>query len=281
MEKKMFWVVPTVVLGFTIFFTSCQSTEPINAASETISATANDESQVSTTSDAVVSAADQYTPNFNSSGMRVKSEISEKISDSVTITVDRPDAQTFPKVVTIDYGTEGFVGKRGNILKGKMIVTISNKMDIVGSTKTITFDNFSVNGNALNGAKVITYKGNDSWTINANDTLTRTDGTVVTWSTERTRSRIDDNQTPLIKWDDTFAITGSASGVNAKGKAYTMTIDEANPLIIGGGYPHFTKGKMTITTETKTIYMDYGDGTKDNLATLTLNGKVKLITLKK
>ena len=281
MEKKMFWVVPTVVLGFTIFFTSCQSTEPINTANETISTTANDESQVSTTSDAVVSAADQYTPNFNSSGMRVKSEIAEKISDSVTITVDRPDAQTFPKVVTIDYGTAGFVGKRGNILKGKMIVTISNKMDIVGSTKTITFDNFSVNGNALNGAKVITYKGNDSWTINANDTLTRTDGTVVTWSTERTRSRIDDNQTPLIKWDDTFAITGSASGVNAKGKAYTMTIDEANPLIIGGGYPHFTQGKLTITTETKTIYMDYGDGTKDNIATLTLNGKVKLITLKK
>jgi hypothetical protein len=281
MEKKMFWVVPAVVLAFTIFGTSCQSTEPTNAASETITATANDESQVSATSDAVVSAAEQYTPSFSTSGLRVKSDMAEKISDSVSITVDRPDAQTFPKVVTIDYGTAGFVGKRGNILKGKMIVTISNNMDVVGSTKTITFDNFSVNGNALNGAKVITYKGNDSWTISANDTLTRVDGTVVTWSTERTRTRIDDNQTPLIKWDDTFAITGSSSGVNAKGKAYTMTIDEANPLIIGGGYPFFTKGKLTITTETKTIYLDYGNGTKDDLATVTVNGKVKVITLKK
>lgn len=281
MEKKMFWVMPAVVLAFTIFGTSCQSTEPSHASSETITATANDEAQVSATSDAVVNAADQFTTSYNSNGLKVKSEISENISDSVSISVDRPDGQTFPKVITIDYGTSGFVGKRGNILKGKMIVTISNNIDVVGSTKTITFDNFTINGNALNGAKVITFKGNDSWIISANDTLTRVDGTVVTWSTERTRTRIDDNQTPLIKWDDTFAITGSSSGVNAKGKAYTMTIDDANPLIIGGGYPHFTKGKSVITTETRTIYMDYGNGEKDDLATVSAKGKVKVITLKK
>ena len=281
MEKKNFWVMPAVVLSFAFFTTACQDNEPRNASSEAMTATAGDEAQVSTTSDAVVSAADQYTPNFEASGMKVKGEVSATESDSVIVTVDRPDALSFPKVVTIDYGSTGFTGKRGNIFKGKLIVTISNKMDIVGSTKTITFENFSINGNTLNGAKVITYKGEDSWTISANDTLTRADGTLVTWSTERTRTRLDDNQTPDIKWDDNFAITGSASGVNAKGKAYTMTIDDANPLIIGGGYPHFTKGKVTITSDTKHISMDYGDGTKDDQATVTVHGKTKQITLKK
>jgi hypothetical protein len=228
----------------------------------------------------VVNAADQYIPNFTGAA-QVKSSVSEVTSDSVTVTVDKPDGTTFPKTVTIDYGTSGVTGKRGNVLKGKMVVTISDKMNVVGSTKTIKFVDFSINGNALAGSKKIIFNGNASWSIIATDTITRTDGTVVTWTTERTRTRIDDNETPLIKWDDTFSIIGSSTGLNAKGKAYTMTIDGNNPLIIGGLYPFFTKGTVIITSETKTVIMDYGDGTKDALATVTVHGKTKTINLRK
>jgi hypothetical protein len=280
MEKRIFWVVPAVVLCFAIFTSSCQNNDPNTAASDAITATASDEAQVSATNDEVVNATDQYVPSFGTAA-KVMSSISQLIPDSVIVTVDKPDSISFPKVVTIDYGTTGVTGKRGNILKGKIIVTISNKMSIIGSTKTIKFVDFSVNGNTLTGSKTITFNGNASWSISAKDTINRTDGTVITWSTERTRTRIDDNQTPLIKWDDTYAITGSSSGVNAKGKAYTMTIDANNPLIIGGLCPYFTKGSMIITSEAKTILLDFGDGTKDALATVTVDGKTKTITLKK
>lgn len=280
MEKRNFWVVPAVVLGFAIFTSSCQTTDPSNTSSDAITATASDEAQVSATNDEVVNATDQYVPSFGTA-TKVKSSISQLVPDSVIVTVDKPDSISFPKVITIDYGTTGIIGKRGNLLKGKMMVTISNKMNVIGSTKTIKFVDFSVNGNTLTGSKVITFNGNASWSISAKDTINRTDGTVVTWSTERTRTRIDDNQTPLIKWDDSFSITGSSSGVNAKGKAYTMTIDANNPLIIGGLCPYFTKGTMTITSETKTVLMDFGDGTKDALATVTVDGKTKTINLRK
>lgn len=279
MEKRNFWVVPAVVLGFAIFTSSCQTTDPSTTSSDAITATASDEAQVSATNDEVLNATDQYVPSFGTAN-RVKSSISELIPDSVIVTVDKPDSINYPKIISIDFGT-GVTGKCGNLLKGKMIVSISKKMNLIGSTKTIKFVDFSVNGNALTGSKVITFNGDASWSISAKDTISRTDGTVVTWSTERTRTRIDDNQTPLIKWDDTFAITGSATGINAKGKAYTMTIDANNPLIIGGLYPYFTKGTMTITSETKTVLMDFGDGTKDALATVAVDGNTKTINLKK
>ena len=280
MEKRNLWVIPAVVLGFAFFTSSCQTTDPSTTSSEAITATASDEAQVSATNDEVVNATDQYIQSFGTAS-KVKSSISEIVPDSVIVTVDKPDSISFPKVITIDFGTTGITGKRGNLLKGKMIVTISNKMTLIGSTKTIKFVDFSVNGNTLTGSKIITYNGNDSWSISAKDTINRTDGTVVTWSTERTRTRIDDNQTPNIKWDDTFAITGGSTGVNAKGKAYTMTIDANNPLIIGGMFPFFTKGSVIITSETKTVLMDFGDGKKDALATVTVDGKTKTINLKK
>ena len=282
MEKRNLWVIPTVVFGFALLMTSCQQNEPTTAASaEVISTTAVDEAQAAAVSNEVVASADQFTPSFTSASSKVKSEVSDVSSESVTITVDRPDATTFPKVVTVDYGTTGFTGKRGNVLKGKMIITVSNKMNVPGATRTITFDNFSVNGNSIKGAKVITCNNDSSWTVVANDSIIKTDGTVITWNSERTRTRLSDNQTPQIPWDDTYAITGSSNGTNAKGIAYTMTIDSTNPLIIEGAFPFFTKGQVTITTEAKTVLVDYGNGTKDALATATCDGKTKTINLRK
>jgi hypothetical protein len=60
-----------------------------------------------------------------------------------------------------------------------------------------------------------------------------------------------------------------------------MVIQDSNPLIVNGNYPYFTKGSVVITTDSKTVLVDYGDGTKDNKATATVNGVTKEFTLKK
>lgn len=281
MEKRNLWVVPAVVLSFAFFTSSCQSTDPNAASAEVMNTTAGDVAQVSANSDAVVNAANQYVPNFSGTAAKVQSDAPSGLRDSIHITIDRPDAVTYPKVVVIDYGTTGVVGKRGNILKGKMTVTISGKMELIGSTKTITLDNFSVNGNSITGTKVITNIGNGSWTVNATDTITRADGSVVTCTTQRTRTKIANDSTSIGKDDESFAITGTSTGVNAKGVAFTMTIDAANPLIINDECPFFVKGKVTITTENRTMFLDYGNGANDALATATVDGKTKIINLKK
>jgi hypothetical protein len=104
---------------------------------------------------------------------------------------------------------------------------------------------------------------------------------LVTWNSNRTRTRISNGGTPLDPTDDEFSITGGSEGLNAKGVHYIMAISANNPLIAYNNYPHFVQGSVTMTTEKRSALMDYGDGTKDNLATVTINGVTKTITLKK
>lgn len=287
MQKMKFLSMLLIALGFGLLGTSCTQSDTDAATTLTLSATATDEAQAAGISDDITNEVDNYvtTAAFTNTAAGVKSMFVDTEATGPTITVDKKDSVNFPKTIIIDYGTTGITGKRNNTLKGKIIVVVSNKMWIANSNRTITFENFSVNDNAITGKKILTFKGlnadkNPYWTISVNDTTTRTDGTKVIWNSERTRVKLNGNGTPYIYWDDNYSITGSSNGINARGKAYTIVIDDANPLLIGGGYRYFTKGTLTITSESKTAVIDYGDGTKDNKATVTVNGVSKEINLK-
>lgn len=288
MKTRKLLPILAVVFGLTAFTTSCTQIENITASTEAIAITAGDEAQAATLSDDITNEVDNYvnTSSFIGYLSAVRAVSAAEQATGPTITVDKKDSVNFPKTITIDYGTTGITGKRGNILKGKIIVVVSNKMWIANSSRTITFVDFSINDNAIRGYKNLTYKGlnadkNPYWTISVKDTMDRADKSTIIWNSERTRTRIDNNNTSLIFWDDHYSITGTSNGVNAKGIAYTMVIDNANPLIIGGLWPFFTKGTVTITTENKTAIIDYGDGTLDNKATVNVNGVTKEITLRK
>lgn len=282
MRKRQFLAMLAIATGFVFWGTSCTA-DFASATDSALATTATDEAQAATLNDEVINEADQYVNvTANAGYMAVKSV---ETTSQPTITISVKDSVTFPKTIVIDFGTTGFTGKRGNILKGKLIVEISDRLWKANSSKKITFENFYVNDKKISGSKTVTNKGLNAsnhpyWTISVSDTITRTDGTQITWNSERTRERIDNGGTPLILADDKYSITGSSNGINAKGKIYTMTIEESNPLIIFNNYPHFVQGAVTITSETKTAVLDYGNGTKDNKATVTINGTTKNITLK-
>ncbi|MDD4991415.1 MAG: hypothetical protein PHR83_04200 [Paludibacter sp.] len=283
-----------VALSFGLSTLVSCTTDLASGADSTLTATAVDESQASSVSDQVVSSADDYLNNLDASGYQAvngalnsapqKTSI-KIVVDSVTITVDRVGLNDYPKNICIDFGT-GVTVKRGNVLKGKIYITVTGKMSVANSSRTFQFSDFYINDNAVKGTKVVTYMGLNAdskpyWTISASDTITRSNGTQVIWNSQRVRTRIDNNDTPLIYSDDNYAITGSSSGINAKGVAYTMTIQDSNPLINSRDYKYFTKGTLIITTENRTAVIDYGNGTKDNIATITINGVTKEFTMKR
>jgi hypothetical protein len=283
-------VLAMIAISFSLIsFVACTKTDEFSGTDASIAETATDEAQASSVNDQVISTADDYVNASDLTGFQ-KVSASQEISgvttaDSVIVTIDKTGLTVFPKKITIDFGTTGFTDKRGNVLKGILTINVSNRMTIAGSTRKFEFTNFYVNDNLIKGSKTVTFNGEvsgiPSWSIAAKDTITRTDGTVVTWNSNRTRSRINNNGTPLIYWDDTYAISGSSNGVNAKGVAYTMEIDAAKPLTIIGGWKYFVSGAVIITTEKRTALLDYGNGTKDAIATVTINGVTKEITLKK
>jgi hypothetical protein len=269
--------------GFAFFGTSCTSDNNVTTDSS-LTLTATDEAQAAAISDVVISQSDVYVNTLASNGysgaMAVKGTAE---GTGPVITIDKPDSTRFPKVITIDFGTTGYINDRNDTLQGKIIITISDKLWKSGATKTINLINFYVNGNNIKGVKTITNNGlnaakNPSMTETVSDTIIRVDKSIIIRNAARTRERISDNGTPKNFRDDEFSITGSTSGVNAKGVAYTVEI--TSPIIEYNNFKFFVKGTVTTTTQNRTAILDYGDGTRDNIATLTINGVTKTIKLR-
>jgi hypothetical protein len=285
MKKQNFLSLLVIAAGFTFFGTSCTTTTESNAATDAaLTTTATDEAQAASLSDVVINVADANINTLAANGYSIPQAVKGIFDSSVmTITIDKPDSTNFPKIITIDYGTTGYIDSRNDTLKGKIFVTISGKLWKSGSTKTIRTVDFYVNDNNIKGVKVITDNGlnaakDPSMTEDVSDTIILVDKSTIIRNSTRTRVRIDDNGTPKIFWDDKFSITGSTTGINAKGVAYTVEI--TNPLIIYNNYKFFVQGTISTTTQSRTAILDYGDGTKDNKATLTINGVTKNIKLK-
>ena len=108
--------------------------------------------------------------------------------------------------------------------------------------------------------------------------LINSQGVSMTWSSARNREWINGLNTPLNWQDDEYVITGTASGTNFEGNSFLATITHGLHIKY---CPYITKGTFELTPSGKpTRTFDYGDGTCDAFATLTVNGKTFNITLR-
>ena len=296
MKRVNLLAILAISFSLTSFVACTLTPEQSVGTDEALSVTAQDEAQSANLSDIAVATTDEYVNSFDAAGFQTVSAaqnvngIAAIDSGKVVITVDKTGITVFPKKICVDFGT-GVVDKRGNTLKGKIYVTISNRMGVTGSTRKLEYYEFFINDNQLKGSKTVTYLGSNrqvtdnvvtetpSWSISVKDTIVRTDGTKLIWNSERVRTRISNNATPLLYWDDVYSITGTANGVNAKGTAYTVEITK--PLILKGGWKFFVEGTVLTTSDKRTAVLDYGNGDKDEKATLKINGVTKDINLRK
>ena len=285
MRKKNLFAMLIITFGVAAITSSCTQAVSDVASSAALTSTSTDEAQGASISDAVVNLADANVNTLAANGYTLPMAV-KGIADLnyPIITVDKPDSLSFPKTVTIDYGTAGYITDSNDTLQGKIVITISNKLWKAGATKTIRLVDFYVNGNNDIGLKTITNNGlnaakNPSMSVVASDTIIRVDKSTIIRNASRTRERISDNGTPKLFFDDEFSTTGSSAGMNAKGVAYTVEI--TNPLISYNNFKFFVKGTVKTTTQNRTAVLDYGDGTKDNKATLTINDVTKNIILRK
>ena len=281
MKKKNLFTTLLIICTLLLSFSSCKNDENVTASSASLTATAGDEAQASTINDQVLNEVDTY---ISSGAQTVKSALTTTATGTPSII---RGSQTITPTgvvqkITIDFGTTGFTGKHGNILKGKIIVDIDLRLLVLGSSRTITYENFTINGISVTGSNKITFGGPTTdkhlfWIITGENVITLADGKTITWKAER---RLEFTSGLTTFWGESYILTGSASGINAEGKAYTMTIESNNPLIGSTLYPYITKGSVTVTVGQSTGVIDYGDGTQDNKATLTYSGVTYDFTIK-
>ncbi|HAG15286.1 MAG TPA: hypothetical protein DCG69_02020 [Bacteroidales bacterium] len=239
-----------------------------------------DETMATDLFDEVVEIGEEV--EFTTSDKSTETTLNYRLSDCVTVT--RVFSGT-TRTTTIDFGAANCEGPDGKLRRGKIIIVRTGFYFAGPVTATYTFENYFVDDNQLTGTK--TYSG----AFNEDRTYTSTfvtDGSIILadgsgtilWHSEKTRFISEGADT----WgfaDNKVEVTGFSNGVTADGAAFSSEI--AEPLVRiyqESCFRFYVSGIVNIHKADGTeITIDYGDGTCDNLAEVTINGVTEVIEL--
>ena len=195
-----------------------------------------------------------------------------------TVTIDTANA--FPVTVTIDYGS-GCQGNDGKTRQGQLIVVVSNSWDSIGTTITITPQNYSV---TTGSGTPVSYSG--TITITKTSALSHsfkvTNGKcwnaswTILWECDRTITQTAGSSTIINPFDDEYQVYGTAHGTNRDGKIFDVNVPSSDPLVRKMSCQWISDGIFELTPEgLETRTVDFGtpnNGACDDKATLIIKG---------
>ena len=188
--------------------------------------------------------------------------------DCATVTKDL-EAQT----IVIGFGL-GCKNSDGIIRSGQILISYTDRRNEPGAVITTTFNNFFINGNQIEGVRTLSnisegIANQKAFQVSVvGGQITFEDGTTKTFESTRTRTHVMDEASEEL----TVTVTGSRSGTNREGEAFSMTIiqdliylsscRQEGVKVPVSGIREFVKNSETTT-------IDYGLGTCDNEVTIT------------
>jgi hypothetical protein len=280
-------IILTAALATTLLF-SCEKDQEVKSLTEEEQAIIMDDA----VADNVIEATDYEIDYYSSS-----SEIIAGINDGgkkssfwprlryvnglgPAVTVN-PTGSYFPKTITIDYG-DGIELVNGSIIMGKVIVDLSARPLTNGAVHEVTYENFFVDSVNIAGGSTHTFVGTDSteriFSSFGDLTLTFPDGTVLYRTSERVRTLAEGFETPYYHGDDLILIEGFVDYEFMNGRTFSKSI--VKPLTKTGACRFITSGTVKFTLNGEDFAeLDYGDGTCDDVATITKNGETRRITI--
>ena len=277
---------------FVIVLYSCQK-ESSQVATETAvteeeAATYSDESTQTEASfddveDVSMTAAEEEVGSPTGRGIPTFDELRLRIGSCATITVS-PNDSTYPKTVTIDFGT-GCVCADGKFRSGAVIVFLTGPIRRPGSVMTITLRDFYLNRKHIEGTKTVSNLSENSnikFTVEVvGGKVTFPSGRGYTYNGLKYVKQIEGGQTRIVR-DDVYSIeTRSKTEFN---NGITVNLNTESPLIKKVACPWISDGLLKIKINSRILFLNYGapnNGDCDDKALLTWdNGnKHRLITL--
>jgi hypothetical protein len=252
-----------------VVFTSCQRERDTDATD------GEETALMERNGDDVVSIMDQASTGLIS-------QFKKERGACATITID---SISVPRTITVNFGNANCLCQDGKNRRGIILCTYTGKYKDPNSVHTITYNNYFINDNQLKGYKTVTNNGvnaagNINYTVDTKDTVIKANNAgTVTWQSTRNREFTAGFSTPI--WgDDMYKITGNGSGVKANGNSWTMNI--TTPLTIDCNCKYrIVAGEIQMQPQGKALRtLNYGAGTCDNDATVTINNKVFAIKFK-
>lgn len=191
-------------------------------------------------------------------------------------------AAGYPIKITIDYGT-GTTLHHGRKLSGVVTIEISAAHNTNGATRTITYTNCKVDSIQVGGSSKEVFTGDNATTRKITNTadvnFVLANGTKLARKGDEVREWLAGIATQQDHSDDKIQVTGSQSISSSTGDSWTKTIK--TPLIRTGECRYYVSGIVEYLVKgSVAATLNYGDGTCDEVATVTASGKTVEIELK-
>lgn len=195
------------------------------------------------------------------------------LAPCVTITV----SGNFPaKNIRIDFGT-GCTSANGVFRKGAINVVLTDSLRKTGSVATVTFDNYYVNTFKKEGTITWTNNtaagsGTRSWNRTvANGKITASNGSYWLHTSNIDITQTGGVSTPLDITDDVYTLAGTRTVTNPAGKSRTSTTQ--TPLQKKTICNNIDQGVVKVQGPNHYALIDFGNGTCDNQATISIDGR--------
>jgi len=273
MKLKLSTVIAGLLIGLAVMLHSCKKDKEEE--------TNNTQTEAAELSVANNIAETMYDDVFNVVLLDGQANnVAGRGNSCATVTLNNSDPDTYPKIMTLDFGP-GCTGFDGLTRKGKIIATLSGRIRTAGTSITISFDNYSVNDFKLEGEFSITNNsGNNGLsftTQTTNGKLTYPGGTLFyTHSGNHTLTQTAGAGTPSFL-DDSFSLTGSGTTTSSLGNSLTVNITTA--LVKKATCTNVVSGVEQFTYNNINGTLDFGDGSCDNQALLTIGSYHQTVTL--
>ena len=281
-----------LVISCLLFSTSCKKRK-LNRQTTT----AEDNALAEDLFDDVLKNINEVAEEENLDGTGKMGNIDYTFSSScATITLDPPAWDTngvwnttFPKTLTIDFGSVNCTGNDGKKRRGKIISVFTGKYNVTGTIITTTLQDYHIDDYSVEGTKSVTNTGSNSFSIVVDGLVASPDGSQeVTWSSTRTRTWIEGQNTGF--WtpnpdnsccmffngilDDVYSISGTAEGINREGRSFTVNITTPLRVEFCGWIPEITEGVLEIQPkDLKKRTVDFGDKSCDRQYMVIIKNK--------
>ncbi len=282
-------LLPAIAIVFFVFQSCQKSKVPVAQA-----ATVTQQAQLLAATNVIYAAG--VSDNESLNDLMASAESADSAAPCAVITFT-PSRTVYPHQKTVDFGT-GCTGPDGRTRRGKKIVTVfvDSKTATAGAELSeVTFENYYVDTINITGVVksylvATTTPGPRVIKIVSEKSIFSPNGSknVITGTHEITQI---EGGTTATRADDVFQITGHAEGTETLAGTtifnWTSDVDEDNKVIKPVACDYRTKGGLKISIDLLqggdamfTEYLDYGDGSCDNMATLSINGGIpQAITL--
>ena len=271
MKIKSFLVAITLV-SFAFSFNSCKKNDAADEMETTFELSGDQAIADNLTEDANDVFMEVAVDNNLAGNFAPEPIISNNIIPCATITIT--PASGFPKTILIDFGVS-CTDQRGNTRSGKIRIVLSDSVRKTNSTAVMTFENYFVNSYKKEGTITWTNTstpGTRSWTrLTENGKVTAPDNRYWLHSGIRYVVQTAGVNTPMNLLDDIYSITGTHSVTNSSGATRDITVLEA--LQKKTACHNIDKGILKVQGPNHYATINFGNGTCDNLATISIDGR--------